>query len=358
MATRIMTMPASSGFSAMVPAPAEPILLCAQPVARAGSPMAKAAARAMSPFSIYASWYSRSFLFKRPVRPAPSLVELAEELHRLEPHGLYGGAQYAQKQIKEMDERRDDDSQNNIVGHLAHPVCHKGHHDGCRADCHKTHIGDDVTQGLYELYGPEYALEDDQRDKRGCHDSGGPGHQGLREKAEHDADQAQERDDEHKVDGLGAGLFQGPPSRVAYDADCYAKEHMPYAYGEGYNNKRLQRVYPVEEYGVEKAGPLSEVAEEFSKKEAEEYCRSPAYDEYGGEVPEKAFSLSNEPHPQVRGRCEYEDAVTHVSHYEAEKGRKEQGHERRRVDRAVLRRRERSQKNLERPYEPRVFYID
>lgn len=48
MATKIIKVPPVSGFSAIAPAPAEPILDCAQAVAMAGTAMAKAAAKAIN----------------------------------------------------------------------------------------------------------------------------------------------------------------------------------------------------------------------------------------------------------------------------------------------------------------------
>jgi hypothetical protein len=55
MATRITIVAVSSGFSAREPAPAAPIYDCAQAVARAVNPIARAAQNAISTFSIIIS---------------------------------------------------------------------------------------------------------------------------------------------------------------------------------------------------------------------------------------------------------------------------------------------------------------
>jgi hypothetical protein len=64
MASKTMIVPLNSGFSASVPAPAEPILDCAHAVAMALTPIARAAAKTISTFSMISllNNVSRGFL--------------------------------------------------------------------------------------------------------------------------------------------------------------------------------------------------------------------------------------------------------------------------------------------------------
>src|SRR5512138_1138603 len=152
MARRMMMVPVISGRSAMAPAPAAPMRDCAHPVARAGMPMARAAAKAVNAVSSM----SGSFRIWGPpgsddlvpaeglVRASPRLVELAEELDIVETKRVDGGGEDPQGEVEGVEEEGDRQAQEDVAGLPPHEVCHLGEDDRGGADRHQAGVGEDV----------------------------------------------------------------------------------------------------------------------------------------------------------------------------------------------------------------------
>src|SRR5512145_2736671 len=121
-ASMMMTVPRSSGFSAMVPAPAAPMRDWAQAVARLDTAMARAADSVSRPLSMVPLLSGRER--ERLVGPPSVLVELVEELHVVETESLDHGAEAPHHEVHRVEQDRDRHSDRDreeprhLVGHL------------------------------------------------------------------------------------------------------------------------------------------------------------------------------------------------------------------------------------------------
>src|SRR3989304_5571155 len=140
-ASMMMTVPRSSGFRAIVPAPAAPRRDWAQAVARLDTPIARAADSMSRPLSMVLLLSRRQG--ERLVGPSSIPVELVEELHVVETKSLDRGAEAPHHEVHRVEQHRDchadhdREDPRHLVGHL------RQHHRG-DAQGHQPRVGEDV----------------------------------------------------------------------------------------------------------------------------------------------------------------------------------------------------------------------
>src|SRR3972149_3471747 len=113
---------------------------------------------------------------------------------------------------------------------------------------------------------------------------------------------------------------------------------MPDSQADGHDKEGGQGLRPIHDCGVDDAKPLSQVAEELTEKETEDYT------EYAGQGQDVSKVLKYLPLPEpplhVKAKKEDKDAVSDIAHHEPEECGKEEGYKRCGINGTVFGRRE------------------
>ena len=373
-----MIVPVASGFSAMVPAPAAPILLCASPVPIAQSPTAMAAERGdethrdvpllrlrrllllilrpdgsrdgkkaeqhedeeqRSSFHVC----DTSEFFEGGERLAASQVELREELHVVQAQPLDGRIDDPEGQVQRVHENHDEHRQHEVAGHAAQHGGKQGKHGGCHADGHDPRVGEDIAQRAEDLQreqdavrGVAHRLIDHEHEERKERDHAEGGEDGGRTRAS--------RPTKKKSTAIPAMRARLPsamflsfvlralitpstrPKRICRSPTATAMTRYPSSVGAVRPGCQGEALLPER---VQPEGP-AHLAEELPEDKAEHRGEESAGGRRSGKGSEQA--AFERPCQQKDGRARKENGpIAGIREHEPEHGRKERGQEHRGV---------------------------